>query len=338
MTCEPIDDFLQYMAVIRSRSPRTVTQYEWDLTLFFRYLLCKRAGNPDPGDEELQKAPLQTVDYTLIDSVKRTEIMEFFVFAIKDRENNARTRARKLSALRSFYKYHSVVARHIENNPAAEIDAPKTPKTLPRFLTLEESLRLLETIRSDVSSGTRERDYAIVTLFLNCGMRLSELTGISLSDVDSELRSLRVTGKGAKDRIVYLNEACQSALSSYLKVRDPEKKVHPEHKNALFLSSQHRRISKQMVQTMVYKYLDLAGLGNKKCSVHKLRHTAATLMYQTGNVDLRVLKDILGHEQLSTTQIYTHVSDQHMEEAMRANPLSGIKAPEASGKKDEDEV
>ena len=177
-------------------------------------------------------------------------------------------------------------------------------------------------MRSDSDSQTRERDYAIITLFLNSGMRLSELTGINLGDIDPQLRSLRVLGKGAKERMIYLNEACREALEVYLPIRRADGEVKPGHSEALFLSRQHRRISNPMVQKIVYKYLDAAGLGSEHFSVHKLRHTAATLMYRSGAVDVRVLKDILGHEQLNTTQIYTHVSDTQMEKAMDANPLA----------------
>ena len=180
---------------------------------------------------------------------------------------------------------------------------------------------LLNAVKNDTESKTRVRDYAIITLFLNCGMRVSELVGVDLNDVDRELRSMSVTGKGNKQRIVYLNEACREALGEYREERLSDKHIKADTP-ALFLSSREQRISVKTVQWLVYKYLDLAGLESKHYSVHKLRHTAATLMYQSGNVDVRVLKDILGHEQLNTTQIYTHVSNRSMEEAMTHNPLS----------------
>lgn len=209
----------------------------------------------------------------------------------------------------------------LEENPAANIESPKQKQALPKFLSLDESLLLLEAVKNDTSSKTRIRDYAIVTLFLNCGMRVSELVGIDLNDVDRELRSMTVTGKGNKQRIVYLNEACRQALGEYRAERLSDKHIKADTP-ALFLSNREQRISVKTVQWLVYKYLDLAGLESKHYSVHKLRHTAATLMYQSGNVDVRVLKDILGHEQLNTTQIYTHVSNRSMEEAMAHNPLS----------------
>ena len=187
---------------------------------------------------------------------------------------------------------------------------------------MEECRALLDAIKNDTSSPNRVRDWCMITLFLNCGMRVSELAGISLPDLDREYRLLRVVGKGNKERIIYLNEACRTALSQYMQVRLQEKYAKNTDK-ALFLSERCQRISVKTIQYTVYKYLDLAGLGAKHYSVHKLRHTAATLMYQSGEVDVRVLKEILGHEQLNTTQIYTHVANKDMEQAMKANPLAG---------------
>ena len=212
----------------------------------------------------------------------------------------------------------------IDENPAANIETPKKQKVLPKFLSIEESLLLLDAVKNDRESKSKVRDYAIITLFLNCGMRVSELVGIDMRDVDREFRSLTVTGKGNKQRIVYLNSACRAALSDYYAERTSETYVKA-NSPALFLSNRYQRLSVKTVQWMVYKYLDMAGLESKHYSVHKLRHTAATLMYQTGQVDVRVLKDILGHEQLNTTQIYTHVSNRSMEAAMENNPLSSQK-------------
>ena len=213
----------------------------------------------------------------------------------------------------------------MEKNPAIDMEAPKKKQSLPKFLSMEESIALLEAVENDVESKFKERDYAIITLFLNCGMRLSELVGINLNDLDRELRSLRVIGKGNKERIVYLNDACRSALTTYILIRKSDK-YRNVNTNALFISKQYKRISNKTVQWLVYKYLTLAGLDYKHYSTHKLRHTAATLMYQTGKVDVRVLKEILGHEQLNTTQIYTHVSNKGMQDAIDNNPLANIKS------------
>ena len=319
----PITEFSQYMFVVKGRLPRTVEQYEIDLMLFFKYLKATRNGLP-LGGEDFDNMTIYELDHDFAASVTKTEVMSFLVFATNERENSARTRARKLSSLRAFYRYYCGTMMRFKDNPTANIDSPKIPKTLPKHLSADESVELLRAVNSDDESRFKERNFCIITLFLNCGMRLSELVGLNVGDLDRELRSMRVMGKGAKERIIYLNDACRSALTAYFAVRDKE--PAGGHRNALFLSSRHKRISKQMVQTVVYKYLDAAGFDNRGLSVHKLRHTAATLMYQTGKVDIRVLKDILGHEQLNTTQIYTHVSNSEMERAMTQNPLADLTA------------
>jgi len=312
-------EFSNYMTVIKGRSSRTVEQYLTDIDLFFRYITASRGGLELSG-EEFDELGITHLDRDMCESVTREEVYEFLKFTTDERDNKARARARKLSSLKSFYKYLTIAMRYFEHNPVKDVDAPPIKPSLPKFLTLEESIQLLDAVKSDTESDSRERDFAIITLFLNCGMRVSELAAMNLSDTDRELRSARILGKGAKERIVYFNDSCRSALSDYLKVRALDAEI--KDKDALFLSRLHKRISVKTVQWMVYKYLDAAGLGHKKCSVHKLRHTAATLMYQTGDVDVRVLKDILGHEQLNTTQIYTHVSNAQMEAAMSKNPLA----------------
>ncbi len=323
MTQSPplVKAFVNYKISIQNRSPRTADQYELDLILFFKYLLAKRNGLPLSG-EAFDNIELSSVDIEFIRSITEDEIYDFFLYVSRERENQARARARKLSSIKSFFRYLESNRKLIDKNPAAQIEAPSIKRALPKYLTLEESLRLLDTVENDTQSESKERDYAIVTLFLNCGMRLSELCGINLSDIDSELRSLRVLGKGAKERIIYLNDACRDALKRWLIVRN---KLEIKDKNALFISRLGKRISNKTVQWMIYKYLNLAGLGNRHLSVHKLRHTAATLMYQEGGVDVLVLKDILGHEQLNTTQIYTHIGNRQLEDAVRRNPLANKK-------------
>lgn len=330
-----VQAFVNYKLSIQNRSPKTVEQYELDLMLFFKYLLAKRDKLPTLG-EEFEKIDISQIDLDFIKGITEDDIYDFFLYVSKERENKARSRARKLSSLKSFFRYLEVTKKLIDKNPALNVESPGVKRALPKFLTLEESLSLLDTIENDTESDSRERDYAIVTLFLNCGMRLSELCGINLTDVDSEMRSLRVLGKGAKERIIYLNDACREAMSKWLIVRES---LTIKDKNAFFISRLGKRISNKTVQWMIYKYLDRAGLGNRHLSVHKLRHTAATLMYQEGGVDVLVLKDILGHEQLNTTQIYTHVGNRQLEEAVSKNPLAGRKAkaaPQEEEKKDEE--
>lgn len=313
-----VDNYCSYCRTVKNRSVKTVSEYEHDLLTFFRYIKAREKG--EITEEIMKETDISRITIEDIGTITKEDIYNYMDYTAKVRGNSAVTRARKLSALKGFFKYLMVVRAEISVNPCENIDGPRIKNKLPKFLTLDESLELLKAVEKDSESRYRERDYCILTLFLNCGMRLSELTGISLSDLDRDFRYLRVTGKGNKERIIYLNEACAEALKRYIEVRARD--GEPKDKNALFISRNHRRISNQMVQKIVYKYLDMADLGYKNCSVHKLRHTAATLMYQTGKVDVRVLKDILGHEQLNTTQIYTHVSDKGMEEAMRQNPLA----------------
>ncbi len=318
-----VKEFATYKTAIENCSPITVEEYVSDLRTFFRYIIATRHGI-DLDSEEFLSLDLSDIDLEFIKTIETSEIYEFLLYAGQVRHNGASSKARKLSALKSYYKFAVQKMHLLEVNPVINIETPKKKKSLPKYLNLEESTCLLDAVMSDTESKTRERDYAIITLFLNCGMRLSELVGINLNDMDSQLRSMKVTGKGSKERIIYLNDACKSAINDYLKTREGEEKK--QALVPLFLSIRGGRISNKTVQYIVYKYLRLAGLEYKGFSTHKLRHTAATLMYQSGNVDVRVLKDILGHEQLNTTQIYTHISDQSMENAMYANPLSSIRA------------
>ncbi len=320
-----VREFASYKSAIQNCSEKTVSEYMLDLRTFFRYLLA-RDKRISMDSEDFEKIDISVVDLDYIKNITTEDIYEFIMYADNVRGNMAAAKSRKLSAIKGFFKYLTVKRFMLEDNPAINIESPKKKQALPKYLSLDESLLLLEAIKNDKESKSRIRDYAIITLFLNCGMRLSELVGINLPDIDRELRSLTVTGKGNKQRIVYLNDACRDALGGYMEERLGEKHAKADTK-ALFLSSRSQRISVKTVQWMVYKYLDLAGLESKHYSVHKLRHTAATLMYQSGNVDVRVLKDILGHEQLNTTQIYTHVSNRSMEEAMAQNPLSTQKKP-----------
>ncbi|MBE6599166.1 MAG: tyrosine recombinase XerC [Ruminococcaceae bacterium] len=330
-----IREFAAYKLTIQACSEKTVNEYLLDLRTFCRYLIAEAENIPKDG-KEFGEIDMTGLDAAFFESITTSQIYEFLYYTDKERGNENKAKARKLSAIKSFYKYLTVKQKLFDNNPAITIETPKQKKQLPKHLTVEESLSLLNAVRTDSESKTKERDYAILTLFLNCGMRLSELAGISLPDLDPELRSLRVLGKGAKERIIYLNDACRDALNVYLPIRTS---TPTKGDNALFLSSRAQRISVKTVQWMVYKYLKAAGLENRHYSTHKLRHTAATLMYQTGKVDIRVLKDILGHEQLNTTQIYTHISDRGMEDAMQKNPLAEVKAPKhlPSAKKDSEE-
>ena len=294
-------EYAEYTVVIKGNSEKTVCEYLLDLRTFFRFMITKW-DDLDLSNDEFEKLSIERINEIDVKRVTQKNIIEYLMYVGRERENSTTTRMRKLSALRSFFKYAHAKEHIIDVNPTADIDAPKKSATLPKYLTVEEAVNLINTVRGDKESKTRLRDYAIIVLFLNTGMRLSELVGLNLESIDSEITQVKVLGKGSKERVIYLNKAARTALIEYLKERLDPKHVRTSS-NAVFLSGRESRISNKTVQWMVQKYLKMAGLGSKGLSVHKLRHTAATLMYQSGNVDIRVLKDILGHEQLNTTQI-----------------------------------
>jgi site-specific recombinase XerD len=298
------------METIRGKSKNTVTAYSYDITLFFRYIKIKR-NIVDP-DVELESIPIDDIDEYFVRNIGLSDFYSFLSFAANERDNKNYARARKVACLRSFFKYLQKM-KIIEDNPTAELETPKINSRQPVYLTLEESRKLL----SVIDGQNRERDYAIITLFLNCGLRLSELIGIDIDRINGDI--LKVIGKGNKERTVYLNNACTEAINNYLKVRPVD---DVKDKKALFLSERKRRISKRSVQYLVKKYIGLSELDTDKYSTHKLRHTAATLMYKYGKVDIRSLQQILGHENISTTEIYTHIDDETLRDAVKSNPLS----------------
>ena len=312
-----LQDFANHQLAIKNKSELTVDEYALDLILFFRYLKAQQSGEvPSPSFSDID---ISDGDIEFLRKVTLADAYAFLSYCKSERDNDAAARARKVSSIRAFFKYLCVQRKLLDENPMQELETPKQKRAQPKYLTLEESLRLL----ASVEGKYKERDYCILTLFLNCGLRLSELVSINYTDIKDN-NTLVVRGKGNKERTVYLNEACVTAIRNYMAVR-PVDKVRQKDKTALFLSSRFQRISPKTVQHMVYGYLDKCGLGDRGLSVHKLRHTAATLMYQHGNVDVLVLKEILGHENLGTTEIYTHLVDEQLKKASDANPLSNVK-------------
>ncbi len=310
---QDVKNFLSYLSNIKGKSDNTINEYYYDLRTFFRFMKCHRSME---SFENFDNINCNDIDTDFIRDIMLDDMYEYLMYANSDRDNNANARARKVSSLKSFFNYLSGKAHLLDVNVTKELDSPKIPSKLPIFLSLDESLQLLENIDGEFKT----RDYCIITLFLNCGMRLSELVGINITDIHGD--KLTVTGKGNKQRTVYLNDACKSAIRAYMEVR-PKDGV--KDRKALFLSKQKSRISNNMVYRMIKKNLQRAGLDPEVYSPHKLRHTAATLMYKYGNVDVRALQEILGHEHLSTTQIYTHIDEQQLRDAIDKNPLSKIK-------------
>ncbi|MBQ7504075.1 MAG: tyrosine recombinase XerC [Ruminococcus sp.] len=302
------------MQNIKGRSPKTVDEYYIDLRTFFRYINASREiCNPSLEFDEIK---IDNVDLELVKTITLRDSYEFMYFLQRERGNSQAARARKTSSLRQFYKY--LEREHlIDSNPLKDLETPKQKKSLPKYLTLEQSIELLNAVEGD----NARRDYCILTLFLNCGLRLSELCGLNYNDVRTD-NTMRVLGKGNKERIIYLNKACIDAINAYKEVRPTD---DLKDRKALFISRNHNRMSPKTVQAMVYKYLEKIGLDSQGYSCHKLRHTAATLMYQEGDVDIRVLKEILGHENLGTTEIYTHLSNKQLKQAAESNPLGKIK-------------
>jgi site-specific recombinase XerD len=317
-----LKDYAGYTATIKGNSEKTVCEYLLDLRTFFRFMKMRELG-VDWDEKEFETVSISDVTLEDANRVTSQNVLDFLYYLGIERKNTSTTRMRKLSSLKSFFHYAYGKRHLIDSNPTSDIDAPKKNVTIPKYLTVEESVRLLESVKEDKESKTWQRDYTIIALFLNTGMRLSELVGLNLQSFDPELRSVKVLGKGNKERIIYLNEAARSAVEAYLRIRLDPKYVRTST-NAFMLSRLETRISPKTVQWVVYKYLERTGLKSKGMSVHKLRHTAATLMYQSGKVDIRVLKDILGHEQLNTTQIYTHVVNRNLEDAMEQNPLADV--------------
>lgn len=311
---EHLANFLIYTENIQNKSVNTTDEYFYDLRTFYRFLAVK--FNLADANCEFDSIDINTITLGILNEVDLNIIYAYLNFLSRDRHNSPVSRARKISSLRSFFKYLHNKMNLIDSNPTAELESVKTNYKLPKFFTLEDSIALLNAVEGRNAS----RDYCILTIFLNCGIRLAELVGIDLTDIQGD--RLTVIGKGNKERTVYLNDACLSAIEVYLPDRE-KYNIDPIDSKALFISERGKRISRRMVQGLVEKYVKKIGLDPRKYTTHKLRHTAATLMYQSG-ADIRVLQEILGHKQLNTTEIYTHVSNENIREALRNNPLSTI--------------
>ena len=316
-------DFLSYHETIKGQSPLTISEYYLDLRMFLRFMKLMR--NDMPIDTDLDSIDIRNIDLKFISEIETSDVFDFLSYLSSDRLVHPESaspdhgigpssRARKLSAIKSFFKYLTVRTKQLEENPVAELEYPKLRKSLPKYLSMEQSAALLRS----VSGQNEKRDYAILMLFLNCGIRRSELVGVNLTDVYED--RIRVVGKGNKERFVYFGTPCRKAIDAYL----PERmKQELTDNRALFGSRNGNRISTDAVHRLVKKALMQAGLDSTQFSAHKLRHTAATMML-SGGVDVKTVQEVLGHENLNTTQIYTHIENTELKVAAEANPLSKL--------------
>ncbi len=312
-----IVSFLSHKLNIQARSALTVNEYAIDLRCFFRYMIALRTGVPE------DETDISVVDAAFAESVSSEDIYGYLLYLAQNRHLKHTTMCRKLATIKSFYKHHTLKSKQLKNDPARYVDSPRLKDNMPIVMTFEESLILLDSF--DKKDINYQRNYFITLLFLSCGLRLSELVGINLSDIDSDFTRFTVRGKGNKKRTLFFNDACREALYQYLQVRQKStlargKKV--KDTDALFLSRNGVRLSNKTVQWMLNKQLQLCGLDKRGYSAHKLRHTAATLMYSKSGIDIMLLKEILGHTKVSTTQIYTHVMPVAVQNALEKSPFN----------------
>lgn len=317
--CDTVNSYLHYVAVIKGHSLQTAFNYYIDLREFFRYLVVQRGMTTE---DTIDSFDWKLIDTAFLQAITSNDVIEFLYMLKNTKQCKASTRNRKLSAIRGYFNYLVNSLAVLSVNPAANIQRAKNAKTLPKYLTANQSVDLLSNIQSDFYA----RDYCILTLFLNCGMRLAELVRIDLPDLHGD--TIRLRGKGNKERTAYLTPACTEALSRYLAERSCMLNIPESDRKALFVSKRTgKRLSPRRVEQIVERCLQSAGLSGKGFSPHKLRHTAATLMYQSGNVDILALKELLGHENVGTTQIYTHIKDIQLRDAVNASPLSSFRMP-----------
>lgn len=318
---EYLNSFLDYSITILNKSPNSVKEYNYDIANFLKFMMIHFKLTNETDYEQIDITKFSEQD---LKKITLSDIHSYVSHLAIDNKSKATTRARKISTIRIFFKYLSQKTNILEVNPAQNLETPKLEKRMPKYLSLDDSKKLLNAADNQ-DNRNYKRDYAITTLFLNCGMRLSELVGINMNDIDFNECKMTVIGKGNKERTIYLNKSCMVAINDYISSRPPQSLIKRDSKNsekALFLSEQKKRISNRTVQAIINKELQQAGLDSKNLSVHKLRHTAATLMYQYGNVDIRALQELLGHQSISTTEIYTHVSDDQVRNAVESNPLA----------------
>lgn len=327
---EFLNDFLAYSSTILNKSENTIKEYNYDLAHFLKYIVFKYNLTDVKDEEYIKTIKINNLDIHVLEKISLPDIHAFLAYLKACYSCKPATLARKTASIKVFFKYMCNKTKRLSQNPAQDLESPKLGKRLPKYLTLEQSKELLETVSNPIDNAghgnhdNSERNFAMITILLNCGLRLQELININISDIDFENNKLNVIGKGNKERTIYLNNACINAIKRYLTTR-PRDGVKFSSRDALFLSEQKQRISRRTVQYVVKNELKNAGIEKANTySVHKLRHTAATLMYKYGDVDIRALQELLGHESISTTQIYTHVDNDQVRNAVERNPLANL--------------
>lgn len=315
--CKPrlLKDYLSYLSTIKGTSKSTIKEYSYDLSIFLKFIKDRFGLNYDK--KLIENLDIEDIDIKVISKIDLLDLYAYLSYLDNDRNNSPRTRSRKVSALRSFFDYLYIKTGQISSNPTVKLEIPKQRIRNPIYLTLEEAQKLLLVSHSQENEFIAKRDYCMIVIFLNCGLRLQELVSMNIDAFNDDI--LSVVGKGNKERTVYLNNSCINAINDYLNIRP---KI--ENEKALFLSERNKRISVRAVQYRIEKYIMMIGLDPRIYSVHKLRHTAATLLYKYGEVDIRALQQILGHESVSTTQIYTHLDDESLKSAVSKNPLNNL--------------
>jgi hypothetical protein len=313
-----LDDYLNYLLTIKGRSNLTVKEYYYDLKRFLKFIIMRKKLFGYNLNSDINEVSILSINKRDILDIDITDLHAYISYCDSYYNDSTKTKARKISAIKSWFKYLHNTVELIDKNPSEKLELPKLQKRNPVYLTLSESEKVINAIKLEENEFNRARDLCIVLIFLTCGLRISELTGINIESIKDD--KLNVIGKGNKERTVFLNENCLYAIKCYLKLRP----ITPDT-TALFISSHKKRISNRSIQIRLKKYIQLAGLDPNIYTPHKLRHTAATLMYKYGDVDIRTIQSILGHTSVATTQIYTHLDDDDIKKGISKNPISKLK-------------
>lgn len=318
-----VKEYLNYTLAIKNLTANTINTYYVQIRDFLRWTQCRHDVGVSPA--AFREIVVQSLPFSAVEGITRSDILEYLSFCATTLNNSASSRGTKISVLNGFFSYFADYMKKLPENPMSGIEMPKKPKTLPKYLSLEQSLHMLNTVKETPVSKFPSRDYCMLTFFLNCGMRRSELIKINCKDIVDDRLILR--GKGRKERVIYLNGSCLAALQEYLPERNAI--ISPKIEPALFISQNtRRRITDRRVHQIIEKMLLVSGLSGMGFSPHKLRHTAATLMYQNGGVDVLTLKEVLGHESIATTQIYTHLNPESVKDAVNRSPLADVGVPQ----------